>query len=46
MLSVLGQLDLVDEATVGALAAYARPPVLGGGQPVGAIEPLVELQRP
>jgi L-asparaginase II len=44
-LSVLRQLDLVDDATIHALPDYARPPVLGGGRPVGAIEPLVELHR-
>jgi len=46
MLSILRQLDLVGDAVIAALQPYARPPVLGGGEPVGAIEPLVELQRP
>ena len=45
VLAVLRQLDLVDAATIEAMAAFARPPVLGGGRPVGEIEPLVELSR-
>jgi len=45
VLSVLRQLDLVDDATVEALAPYARPPVLGGGLPVGELEPVVRVQR-
>ncbi len=46
VLGVLRQLDLVDDETVQALSVFARPPVLGGGQPVGEIEPVVDLQRP
>jgi L-asparaginase II len=46
VLSVLRQLDLVDDATLGVLSEYARPHVLGGGRPVGAIEPVVEVSRP
>jgi L-asparaginase II len=45
MLAALRQLDLVDDATLEALATYARPPVLGGGRPVGEVEPLVRLER-
>jgi L-asparaginase II len=45
VVAVLRRMDLIDDATVGALAAFARPPVLGGGRPVGEVEPLVELQR-
>jgi L-asparaginase II len=45
VVAVLRRMDLIDDATVGALAAFARPPVLGGGRPVGEVDPLVELQR-
>jgi L-asparaginase II len=45
MLAVLRQLDLVGDATLESLARFARPPVLGGGNPVGEIEPVVELTR-
>jgi L-asparaginase II len=43
MVAVLRRLDLIDEATVEALSSFARPPVLGGGRPVGEIEPLVDI---
>ncbi|MFL5797116.1 MAG: asparaginase [Actinomycetota bacterium] len=46
MVAVLRQLDVLDDALVEALRPFARPPVLGGGLPVGEIEPLVELLRP
>lgn len=45
VLSVLRQLGLVGDATLQALSPFARPPVLGGGRPVGEIEAVVELQR-
>lgn len=45
MLAVLRRLDLVDDATFDGLTEFARPPVLGGGRPVGDIEPIVELHR-
>jgi L-asparaginase II len=46
MLAVLRALDLVDDGTLDALGEFTRPSVLGGGQPVGAIEPVVDVQRP
>jgi L-asparaginase II len=45
MVAVLRQLDVLDDALLPALRPFARPPVLGGGRPVGEIEPLVELRR-
>ena len=45
VLAALRQLDLVDDAMLESLPEFARPPVLGGGRPVGSIEPLVELRR-
>jgi L-asparaginase II len=45
LIEVLRQLDLIDQTQVERLAAHARPPVLGGGSPVGELEPLVELRR-
>jgi L-asparaginase II len=45
MLAALRQLDLVEVDHLEALAPFARPPVLGGGRPVGEIEALVELHR-
>jgi L-asparaginase II len=45
VLSILRHLDLVDDALLGSLPEFARPPVLGGGRPVGSIEPVLELQR-
>jgi L-asparaginase II len=45
LVSVLQQLDALTQAQVRALAAFAAPPVLGGGRPVGSVEPLVRLQR-
>ena len=38
-------LDAIDDAQVGRLAAYARPPVLGGGEPVGEIITDLTLHR-
>jgi L-asparaginase II len=45
MLAVLRQLDLVTDATVEGLQRFAHPPVLGGGNPVGELESIVELTR-
>jgi L-asparaginase II len=44
-IEVLTQLDVLDAAQRRALASKARPPVLGGGERVGAIEPVVALRR-
>jgi L-asparaginase II len=41
-LAELGALDGVDPAT---LEPHARPPLLGGGEPVGHLEPVFRLQR-
>jgi len=46
VLGVLRQLDLVDDATLASMPEFARPPVFGGGRPVGAIDATVELHRP
>jgi len=34
---VLRQLDALDDEDVETLATFARPPVLGGGRPVGEL---------
>jgi L-asparaginase II len=44
MVDVLGQLDLLDAGAMRVLAEVARPPVLGGGSPVGRLEPVVALR--
>jgi L-asparaginase II len=38
-------LDAIDDAQVDRLAPYARPPVLGGGEPVGEIVTDLTLDR-
>lgn len=45
LVSVLQQLDALSSAQVRALEAFAVPAVLGGGRPVGSVEPLVRLHR-
>jgi L-asparaginase II len=45
LLAVLGQIDALTDAQVRDLSHHAHPPVLGGGQRVGEIEPLVRLRR-
>jgi L-asparaginase II len=45
MVDVLTQLEALESAERRALAPLARPPIRGGGQVVGAIEPLVALRR-
>jgi L-asparaginase II len=45
MVEALTQLDALDAGQRRALGAVARPVVRGGGEPVGAIEPLVALRR-
>jgi L-asparaginase II len=45
MVEVLDQLDAIDADDRRALAPLARPPVRGGGETVGEIEPVVQLRR-
>lgn len=45
-IAVLGQLGFLDLSAQQTLTAYTRPPVLGGGQPVGAMEPEGGLGHP
>ncbi|HET6712688.1 MAG TPA: asparaginase [Actinomycetota bacterium] len=45
MVEVLTQIDVIDAAQRRKLAPQARPPVRGGGEVVGAIEPVVTLRR-
>ena len=45
MVEVLTQLDALDASERRALASVARPPVRGGSEVVGAIEPVVALRR-
>jgi L-asparaginase II len=45
LVSILQQLDALTAAQGRALTAFGRPLVLGGGRPVGAVEPLVRLTR-
>ncbi len=44
LIATLGQVDALDAAQVAELEPFARPSVLGGGEPVGEIEPLVKLR--
>ncbi len=37
IIRALRLLEVIDDATLAALAPFARPPVLGGGQPVGEL---------
>lgn len=43
MFAVLRHLGLLSAAALDALGDVARPPVLGGGRPVGTIEPALQL---
>jgi L-asparaginase II len=45
LVAALRALDVLDDADVEAMAAYASPPVLGGGRPVGAVEAMVDLKH-
>ena len=45
MVDVLTQLDALDAGQRTALRDVASPPVLGGGEAVGTIEPVVKLRR-
>ena len=44
LIAVLDQLGLVDPGARRRLRRLASPPVLGGGRPVGRLEPLVRLR--
>jgi L-asparaginase II len=43
MIHALAGLGVLDEEQRSALAAFARPPVLGGGEPVGELVPSFQL---
>jgi L-asparaginase II len=45
LLHALAQLDAVDGPQLAALAHRLRPVVMGGGAPVGTIEPAFALRR-
>lgn len=45
MIRALHQLNVVQDEHLGALEPYARPPVLGGGAPVGEIVSDLELRE-
>ena len=45
LIRILLDLDVLGRSQVEQLARYAKPVVFGGGQPVGAIEPTVTLDR-
>lgn len=42
--SALQQLDALSRTAESALERFLRPPVLGGGRPVGTLEPVFELE--
>ena len=44
LVSVLAQTGLLTARQAGSLRAVASPPVLGGGRPVGSVEPVVRLR--
>src|SRR6476646_161809 len=46
LIAVLDQLGLLDAGARRRLAKRASPPVLGGGRPVGRLEPVVRLRVP
>jgi L-asparaginase II len=43
LVAVLRRLDVLDDDDVDALVSYARPRVLGGGEPVGELETHLDL---
>ena len=45
LLHTLAQLDVLDDRQLAVLAGRLRPPVLGGGAPVGVLEPAFALRR-
>lgn len=45
MVAGLDQLGLLSDEARGGLARIARPPIQGGGKPVGVFRPLLELTR-
>jgi L-asparaginase II len=44
LIRVLDALGLLDRSARSALRRYARPPVLGGGEPVGHVEAAFDLR--
>jgi L-asparaginase II len=46
LLEVLRQLEVLDDQAMRVLEPFLRPPVLGGGRPVGELTPDLELRRP
>jgi L-asparaginase II len=42
---VLRLLDVLDDESLSSLEGFARPPVLGGGRPVGNLLPVFDLER-
>lgn len=44
LISVLRQLEVLDDAVVDSLQAQARPPVLGGGRVIGELRAAVHLE--
>lgn len=45
IIHALAALGAIDDRALDALGTHARPPVLGGGEPVGHLEPVFELAR-
>jgi L-asparaginase len=45
LVRILHQLDALSPAASRDLRSYARPPVMGGGRPVGALVAEVDLRR-
>ena len=45
LIHALEQVGGLEPSHVSALAERARPPVLGGGHPVGNLEPVFTLRR-
>ncbi len=46
LIHALRRIDALTDVQTEALGAHARPPVLGGGRPVGAMTPTFDLVRP
>jgi L-asparaginase II len=46
VISALRELDVLDDEQMARLADHARPPVLGGGRPVGELVASFSLRRP
>jgi L-asparaginase II len=45
LIRALSSLDALDAAALATLEAFASPAVLGGGEPVGRVEAVVDLRR-